>query len=57
MEWVIQSSLFYSFYLFLSILPCNVDRALVFLNFELYSNVRTIFECSSLYSNVEEMCF
>ena len=29
MECVIQSSMFYSFYLFLSILLCNVDSALV----------------------------
>ena len=29
MECVIQSSMFYSFYLFLSILLCNVDIALV----------------------------
>ena len=29
MEWVIKSSMFYSFYLFLSILLCNVDSALV----------------------------
>ena len=46
MECVIQSSMFYSFYLFLSILLCNVDSALVsdlnayISNFELYSNVR-----------------
>ena len=52
MECVIQSSMFYSFYLFLSILLCNVDSALVsasnayvwILNciqmFELYSNIR-----------------
>ena len=52
MECVIQSSTCYSFYLFLSILLCNVDSALVsdsnayiwILNciqmFELYSNVR-----------------
>ena len=52
MECVIQSSMFYSFHLFLSILLCNVDSALVSdLNayiwisnciqiFELYSNVR-----------------
>ena len=29
MEYVIQSSMFYSFYLFLFILLCNVDSALV----------------------------
>ena len=29
MERVIQSSMFYNFYLFLSILLCNVDSALV----------------------------
>ena len=29
MECVIQSSMFYSFYLFLSILLCNVDSALI----------------------------
>ena len=46
MECAIQSNMFYSFYLFLSILLCNVDTALVsdsnalYLNFELYSNVR-----------------
>ena len=52
MECVIQSSMFYSFYLFLSILPCNVDSALLsdsnayiwisncFQMFKLYSNVR-----------------
>ena len=52
MECIIQSSLFYSFYLFLSILLCNVDSALVsdsnayiwisncIQMFELYSNVR-----------------
>ena len=52
MECVIQSSMFCSFYLFLSILPCNVDSALVsdsnayiwisncFQMFKLYSNVR-----------------
>ena len=28
MEYVIQSSMFYSFYLFLSVLLCNVDSAL-----------------------------
>ena len=51
MECVIKSGMFYSFYLFLSILLCNVDSALVsdsnayilILNciqmFELYSNV------------------
>ena len=52
MECVIQRSLFYSFYLFFSILFCNVDSALVsdsiayiwisncIQMFELYSNVR-----------------
>ena len=52
MEYVIQSSMFYSFDLFLSILLCNVDSALVsdssvyiwisncIQMFELYSNVR-----------------
>ena len=61
MEFVIQSSMFYSFYLCISILLCNVDSALVSdLNayiwtsnciqmFELYSNVRiyirTLKEC------------
>ena len=48
MERVIQSSMFYSFYLFLSILFCNVDSALIsdsngyvwMLMLELYSNVR-----------------
>ena len=52
MKCVIQSSIFYSFYLFLSILLCNVDSALVsdsnayiwisncIQMFELYSNVR-----------------
>ena len=52
MECIIQSSMFYSFYLFLSILLCNVDSALVsdsnayiwisncIQMFELYSNVR-----------------
>ena len=61
MELVIQSSMFYSFYLCIFILLCNVDSALVLdLNayiwisnciqmFELYSNVRiyirTLKEC------------
>ena len=52
MECVIQSSMFYSFYLLLSILLCNVDSSLVsdsdayicisncIQQFELYSNVR-----------------
>ena len=46
MECVIQSSMFNSFYLFLSILGCNVDSALVsnsnayILNLESCSNVR-----------------
>ena len=52
MECVIQSSMFYSFYLFLSILLCNVNSALVpdsnacfwisncIQMFKLYSNVR-----------------
>ena len=63
MKCVIQSSMFYSFYLSLSILLCNIDSALVsdwnadYFNFELYSNVRIIFKCSKLYSNVEGMCF
>ena len=52
MKCLIQSSMFYSFYLFLSVLLCNVDSALVSYSngyiwisnciqmFELYSNVR-----------------
>ena len=66
MEYVIQRSMFYSFYLFLSILLYNVNSALVsdpnaysneYLNFELHSNVRITFKYSNLYSNVEGMCF
>ena len=54
-ERVIQSSMFYSFYLFLSILFGNVDSALISdLNayvwmLMLYSNVGIIFKCSNLY--------
>ena len=58
MESVIQSSMFYGFYLLLSILLCNVDSALVsdsnayiwisncIQMFELYSNVRMFAETS-----------
>ena len=57
MECAIQTSMFYSFYLFLSILRCNVDSALVsdsnayiwishyIQMFELYSMFEFIFEC------------
>ena len=45
MECIIQSSMFYSLYFFLSILLCNVDTTLVpdlnaYIMFELHSDIR-----------------
>ena len=51
MECVIQSSMFYSFYLFLSILPCNVDSAL-FSDSNAYIWISNYFQMFKLYSNV-----
>ena len=62
-ECVIQSSMFYCFYLFFSIFFCNLGSALVSnsnvcTRIEWWiSNLRIMFKCSNLYSNVEGMYF
>ena len=65
MECIIQSTTFYSFYLFLSILLCNADSVLVsdssririYLNFELYSNVQIILNVRIYIQLVKECVF
>ena len=51
MECVIQSSMFYSFYLFLSILLCNVDNAL-FSDSNAYAWISNCIQMLELKSNV-----
>ena len=51
MECAIQKSIFYSFYLFLSILLCNVDSALV-LDWNAYIWISNCIQMFELYSNV-----
>ena len=52
MECLIQSSMFYSFYLFLSILLCNMDSALVS-DSDAYIWISNRIEMLELYSNVQ----
>ena len=54
-ECVIQSSMFYSFYLFLSFLFFNVDSALVF-DSNAYIWIRIVFKCSN-YNQMFEFIF
>ena len=61
MECVIQSNMFYSFYLLLSILPCNVDSALVSDSnaYIWFSNCIQMFKCLQLLSsdNNDMFCY
>ena len=51
MECVIQSSMFYSFYLFLSIILCNIDSALVS-DSNAYISISNCIQMFQLYANV-----
>ena len=61
MECVIQSNIFYIFHLFLSILPCNVDSALVSDSnvYIWFSNCIQMFKCIQLLSsdNNDMFCY